>query len=106
MNGHRASIKVLSIMNEQGQQIIGEAAVHKEAIQYFQQFLGSDINGNDQCTNRPASIIEWKLTTQQQQLLDADVTREKIKLAMFSIGNGKAPGPDCFSVGFSNLTEI
>ena len=42
-----------------------------------------------------------KLSDSQQGDLDATVTREEVKLAIFSIANGKAPGPDGYSAAFS-----
>lgn len=45
-------------------------------------------------------MIERKLTEEQQRNLCAPITEEEVKMAAFSIGNNKAPGPDGNTAGF------
>lgn len=55
----------------------------------------------------PATTLVRKFTADQCNKLDAPVTREEVKIAIFSVANGKAPGPDGYSADFfKNNWEI
>lgn len=53
------------------------------------------------------TLVGWEifregevLSSEEQSIMIQKVTKEKIKVAIFGIGNEKAPGPDGFPAGF------
>ena len=99
VNGHRAMNKVMSISSEDGERIVGEKNVHKEAIRYFHQFLGSTQQYNSYL-GRLNQVIDKKLNGEQKSKLTVEVTNDEIIKALFSISNKKAPSPDGYSANF------
>jgi len=78
--------------------------VGAEFVQFYQSLLGtsSAISPIDEDVVHSGPCLD---TTHSDFLL-APVTNETIKEALFSVGNNKAPGPDGFSLFFSNSLGI
>lgn len=46
------------------------------------------------------SYIDRRLSVEDQQVLNAEVTQKEIKQVLFFLARNKSPGPDGFSVEF------
>ncbi|KAM7462213.1 hypothetical protein LguiA_030334 [Lonicera macranthoides] len=99
VTGHKVRNKVMSINTLEGDRVCGEENVHKEAIAYFSQILGTEQQLGSHI-GRLQQVIDKRLNTNEQRDLCNAVTEEEIKAALFSISNQKAPGPDGYSATF------
>lgn len=65
---------------------------------FYESLLGSSnsVTQVDQTAIRDGPLV----SQEQRDSLLAEVTVAEIKVALLSIGNDKAPGPDDFSSGF------
>ena len=89
----RNAIKILTSGN--GCRIEDPVEIKEEAVRYFKEIL---------CVagSRSAEYSTDGLVWSQQHLniLNGEISPEEVKLAMFSIDDNKAPGPDGFSARF------
>lgn len=98
LKARRTQLQITSLYNSQGD-MINEDRDIKEDILNFCKNLLSKSNPVDPIDS--ASIQKGPIVTQAQgESLIVQVFDSEIKIALFSIGNEKAPGPDGFSAGF------
>ncbi|XP_022013821.1 uncharacterized protein LOC110913288 [Helianthus annuus] len=91
---HSTRIDVIS--NNEGVLFEGEN-VSKAIVAHYEKFLGSE----DDIAIRPShELFSKKLNEGDALYMVRPVTSQEVKLAMFSIGNEKAPGPDGYSAAF------
>ena len=99
VNQNLARRKIVSIENDMGVRVEGREKVARESVRYFQNLFGNRV----QCVDADdvlGEVIKTKLNSHQAELLEADVSHDEIKAAMFAIGSDKAPGPDGFNSHF------
>ena len=86
----RNAIKIITSGN--GCSIEDPVAIKEEAVRYFKDIL---------CVDGPRSAeystdgFVW--SQQHLNILNGEISREEVKMAMFLIDDNKAPGPDGFS---------
>jgi len=90
VNGRQNRNKLLSLIREDGEVVEGHETFKSEIIAYFHRVLGVDEMPRVLNEEVMESAINLKLSSTQQHVLAQDVTREKIKYAMFSLKNNKA----------------
>ncbi|XP_020266029.1 uncharacterized protein LOC109841500 [Asparagus officinalis] len=98
MKNKRHHNRVLSIYTENGIRITDTQDIISEFIQYYKKLLGTIIP-----TTPPDPVVISKgpiLSSNQRIELSKPVTREEIRQAVFTMSDGKAPGPDGFSASF------
>ena len=91
----RNAIKVIT--SENGCRIVDPLAIKDEAVQYFKNILCAD-GYTDSLHQYGVGDLAWN--PQHLDVLNAEVSQEEVRLAMFSIDDNKAPGPDGFSARF------
>ncbi|XP_071739497.1 uncharacterized protein [Rutidosis leptorrhynchoides] len=66
--------------------------------QHYELFLGT----TSSCTNivEPESLFESRISSAKVKHMVRPVTSNEVRMAMFDIGNDKAPGPDGYSSVF------
>ncbi|XP_021970148.1 uncharacterized protein LOC110865195 [Helianthus annuus] len=90
------STRIDVITNSEGVMFEGEN-VSKAIVTHYEKFLGSE----DAIAIRPTQELFSKRLNDDDALhMIRPVMSQEVKLAMFSIGNDKAPGPDGFSAAF------
>ncbi|XP_020242707.1 uncharacterized protein LOC109820923 [Asparagus officinalis] len=98
MKARRHHNRVLSIYSENGERITEMPRKVDEFVGYYKKLLGSstttDIPDPEVISNDPI------LSSSQRDGLCSPISREEIKLAIFSMPDGKAPGPDGFNASF------
>ena len=93
----RNAIKIITSGN--GCRIEDSVAIKEEAVRYFKDIL---------CVDGPRSAeystdgFVW--SQQHLNILNGEISHEEVKMAMFSIDDNKAPGPDGFSARFFKAT--
>ncbi|XP_059071401.1 uncharacterized protein LOC131865961 [Cryptomeria japonica] len=85
--------------NEENQIIIDQKMIAKDATQYFRNLLNnweySDLPHNrDLIKNIPKILSE-----EDNKMLNAKITKEEVKQALFQFSWDKAPGPDGYPAG-------
>lgn len=88
--------RISSILNEEGIQLMNED-MNDHFVSFYKKLLGS----KDDC-DRMYGLEDWCSKVQQNKISDLikEVSDEEIKLAMFNIGDDKAPGPDGYTSCF------
>lgn len=91
--------KITSIHDEDGHVLTDMAEVREEFIRYYEKLLGSN------CVNKQpvkAEVLQNGpcLSDEQHLHMCRPISDLEIKEAIFSIPDGKSPGPDGFSSGF------
>nr|KAJ0225516.1 hypothetical protein LSAT_V11C100000090 [Lactuca sativa] len=84
-------------MNREGEWLEGED-VYKEFVDYFKDFLGSDVTCGE--INQPNSLFFKKLDLAAAVEMIQVVSNEEIKAALFDIDDDKSRGPDGYSAKF------
>ncbi|XP_021996267.1 uncharacterized protein LOC110893468 [Helianthus annuus] len=88
--------RIEAISNSQGVVFHGEE-VPKIFVHHYENFLGLEDNITLQPTH---DLFDKKISHEDATHMVRTVTSEEVKLAMFSIGNDKAPGPDGYTAAF------
>ncbi|CAL1353631.1 unnamed protein product [Linum trigynum] len=86
------------LRDDHGQPHYEEPAKGNVSVSFFQQLFLSD--GTSPGFLVQALGLPHKVTSSQNMFLSANVTREEIRAAAFSIGKGQAPGSDGLTGGF------
>ncbi|XP_020270783.1 uncharacterized protein LOC109845967 [Asparagus officinalis] len=98
MKARRHQNRVLSLYTEDGNRISDMDTIINELINYYKSLLGVSGNVSEPdittITNGPI------LSSSQREFLASPVTREEIKLAVFTMSDDRSPGPDGFSASF------
>ncbi|CAI9274222.1 unnamed protein product [Lactuca saligna] len=89
---HKSRIE--AIMNKQGEWLEGED-VYKEFVEYFKNFLGTDVPCGE--IFQPNSLFIKKLDLIAAAEMTKIVTNDEIKVALFDIDDDKSPGLDGYS---------
>ncbi|KAJ0479479.1 putative RNA-directed DNA polymerase [Helianthus annuus] len=88
--------RIEAISNSQGVLFQGEE-VPKVLVHHYENFLGLE----DNITRQPTyDLFDKKFRNEDANHMARPVTSEEVKLAMFSIGNDKAPGPNGYTAAF------
>lgn len=95
LNQHRRAQKINGLLIG-GHWITSPALLKNEAIKHFSKRF------SETSTRRPKFSCSGfsKLTDEQKRNLEDPITLEELKLAVWSCGANKAPGPDGFSLEF------
>ncbi|KAJ9536708.1 LOW QUALITY PROTEIN: hypothetical protein OSB04_un000093 [Centaurea solstitialis] len=92
---------ITKVVNMHGEEVCGHE-VGPAFVEFFQSLLGhSDANVNPVI---PLDFFQRKLTIEDANLMIRPITKEEVKLAMFSIGDDKAPGSDGYTSHFFRKT--
>ncbi|GFZ04425.1 hypothetical protein Acr_16g0010490 [Actinidia rufa] len=98
IKSRQAKTNISSITLESGARSTSNSQVSEAFVQFYKGLLGT----KGACTelNRDMVSRGRLLDSSQAQTLTQPVSEEKIKKALFSIGDDKAPGPDGYSSYF------
>ncbi|XP_074289109.1 uncharacterized protein LOC141614248 [Silene latifolia] len=98
IRARRARNKVLSILDMNGHQCSDNDTIEMAFLDYYQKLLGS----SERVTRVNCGVVRrGKCVSDLQSLaMVAEVIREEVRTALFSIPNEKAPGPDGYSSSF------
>ncbi|XP_022019374.1 uncharacterized protein LOC110944750 [Helianthus annuus] len=88
--------RIDAISNSQGVLFQGED-VPKVLVHHYENFLGRKENMSLQPTQ---DLFDKRLRSDDSNHMVRPITNEEVKMAMFSIGNDKAPGPDGYTAAF------
>ena len=98
IRANRSKNQVASILLDDGSRTTSNKQVSEAFVQYYMGLLGER---KDCIAINKSTVLNGKLLEAEQatNLLKA-ISEEEIKVALFSIGEDKAPGPDGFSSCF------
>ncbi|KAK4268822.1 hypothetical protein QN277_022056 [Acacia crassicarpa] len=97
--------RISCIRDDMGNWLMDKEAISQNIASYFQNLFASS---GSHAMNDALSYVNPKISEDMNHRLMLPVSREEIKVAAFSLGSTKAPGPDGFSAKFyhSTWTEI
>ncbi|XP_031392312.1 uncharacterized protein LOC116204371 [Punica granatum] len=95
VKGRHARTTIRALYSTSGAKLEGVQEIKDEAINFYQGLLGK----KDDCiggisTSQLSPILKRKVPHLKRQMLMLPITDEEIKVALFSMGNDKSPGPD------------
>ncbi|GJV97415.1 RNA-directed DNA polymerase, eukaryota, reverse transcriptase zinc-binding domain protein [Tanacetum coccineum] len=94
---YNLSSKILSVCDEDGNRYEGKL-MEDQFVNHFKKFLGARSNSN---TNYDSNgVFGKKLSNLEAEDMVRDVSDNEVKLAMFDIGDNRAPGPDGYTSYF------
>uniref|UniRef100_A0A803P3N7 RNase H type-1 domain-containing protein n=1 Tax=Cannabis sativa TaxID=3483 RepID=A0A803P3N7_CANSA len=101
---HKASSRkrtnfIRKLTLDDGSTISNQAAIEAEICRYFSTLFHSHGSSRD-ATNLLLSAVNSRLAAHQFTLLDAPLTAEEVKLALFQLSGDKAPGSDGLNAYF------
>ncbi|CAN0924498.1 hypothetical protein LINGRAHAP2_LOCUS34221 [Linum grandiflorum] len=91
----RNTIRQLADENEM--MVDGTETMAALAVFFYKSLLGTSSYAG---TCNLDGLVDMTVTEDQQQMLDADVSRDEIQAALFSMKGDKAPGPDGYTADF------
>ncbi|GJY81765.1 RNA-directed DNA polymerase, eukaryota, reverse transcriptase zinc-binding domain protein [Tanacetum coccineum] len=97
LKSRRQASKILSICDEDGKRYEGKQ-MEDQFVNHFKQFLGARNNHNNTWNNN--GVLGNKLSALEAEDMVRDITDKEVKMAMFDIGDNKAPGPDGYTSTF------
>lgn len=90
----RGRNRIQKIQNSAGQWVEGKEAIFATILDHFEEvYKSDDPTGIDACLTNIPNLV----TSSMNEKLLAPVSEEEIRLAAFSLGALKAPGPDGFN---------
>ncbi|GKA55522.1 RNA-directed DNA polymerase, eukaryota, reverse transcriptase zinc-binding domain protein [Tanacetum coccineum] len=101
LKSRRQASKILSICDEDGKRYEGKQ-MEDQFVNHFKQFLGARNNHNNTWNNN--GVLGNKLSALEAEDMVRDITDKEVKMAMFDIGDNKAPGPDIYTSTFYKKT--
>ncbi|XP_074266664.1 uncharacterized protein LOC141589943 [Silene latifolia] len=98
IKARRAQNKVLKILDMNGNPCSDNGSIEMAFIEYYQKLLGS----SESVTRVNCGVVRRGkcVSDFQSDSMVAEVTKEEVRAALFSIPNEKAPGPDGYSSSF------
>ncbi|CAJ2659660.1 unnamed protein product [Trifolium pratense] len=93
----RAKVKKIEkLMNDENETVIDQQNLGEVVIKYFQELFKP--KGG---TQEPVlSLISPRITTEDNVMLEAPITKEEIRTTLFQMHPDKSPGPDGFNPAF------
>lgn len=91
VKANRARRRIIKLTDDRGQDHFSEAAKGEVATEYFTNLFKSSSDGDF------SSLFEGftrRVTDSMNEKLDREVSKQEVKIAVFSINAGSAPGPD------------
>ncbi|GFZ13032.1 hypothetical protein Acr_23g0014170 [Actinidia rufa] len=98
IKSRRAKSSITSITLESRERSNSNSQVSEAFVRYYKGLLGT--KGGCTCLNFDIVARGRRLDQDQVQNLTQQVTEEEIKMALFAIGEDKAPGPDGYTSCF------
>ncbi|KAK4380903.1 hypothetical protein Sango_3019400 [Sesamum angolense] len=100
INSRRAKQRVFQITRATGEVLTAMQDVIEEFVSYFQTLLGGTRSQRNIDLSFLQQDLKHRLTQVEANILDAPVTRNEIKEAIFDIEEDSAPGPDGYTSAF------
>lgn len=97
---HTARNCILSLQNENGVSITEYEQVQAIAVDFYKHLFSQPGVDHFEHANKLQGVTTKPVKDEYVNMLQASVTLEEIKQAVFSMLVGKAPGPDGFTVEF------
>lgn len=92
--------RIRSVTKEDGSCLTDQEEIQGKTVAYFKRLWGSQCDNTDLIFDTIEQSIHQRLNLDQQRELEKDVDEEEIRVAMFSIKDDKAPGPDGYNSYF------
>ena len=100
MKRNHARANIHSLINDQHEVVTNPDHIQNLFLDHFQKLLGSSTPSEIDVNFFVSRLISNRINQSHSDLLGKEVSAEEITKVMFSLKNGKAPGPGGFSAGF------
>lgn len=92
--------RVVSISRGDGSRVDDPKEVKTEFVAFFQKLLSAPPSQPEIDRDLLGKVLPRRLSREQREELDKVVTEEEVRSTIFSLKDGKAPGPDGFNALF------
>ncbi|XP_052201561.1 uncharacterized protein LOC127807600 [Diospyros lotus] len=100
MLSRRNNHRIMNLLREDGNLTKSKDEVADVLVSYFQNLYRPSSRNSPLSPTDVAPFIDKRLDHDQWTGLIAEVSAEEVKIALFSMGDDKAPGPDGFTAKF------
>jgi len=97
---HKRNNRILALKNQEGQLIHPQEELEAELTRYFSSFLKEPRNDQDRDIKKITNHIPKILIEENNKMLLRKVSLQEVEEVVMGMPNGKASGPDDFTIDF------